>query len=55
MQLIYEKSQPGRRAIQLDALDVPEVAFPEKRSRAELDAFAGALEEVAAVEAMACN
>ena len=35
MQLIDEKSQPGRRSIQLDALDVPEVAFPEEVARQE--------------------
>ena len=28
MQLIYEKSRPGRRAITLDPLDVPEVTLP---------------------------
>jgi len=35
MQLIYEKSQPGRRAIAPDPLDVPPVAFPEALLRAE--------------------
>lgn len=29
MQLIYEKSHPGRRAITLDPLDVPEARLPE--------------------------
>ncbi|MBX3177857.1 MAG: aminomethyl-transferring glycine dehydrogenase subunit GcvPB [Candidatus Hydrogenedentes bacterium] len=28
MQLIYEKSRPGRRALTLDALDVPQAALP---------------------------
>lgn len=28
MQLIYEKSRHGRRAIRLDALDVPEATLP---------------------------
>jgi glycine dehydrogenase subunit 2 len=35
MQLIYEKSRPGRRAIALDALDVPEAALPPELCRAE--------------------
>ena len=35
MQLIYEKSHPGRRAIVLDPLDVPESPFPTALSRAE--------------------
>lgn len=35
MQLIYEKSRPGRRALTLDALDVPECAFPEALCRAK--------------------
>ena len=35
MQLIYEKSQPGRRAITLDALDVPEAKLPAELGRAE--------------------
>lgn len=33
MQLIYEKSIPGRRAITLDALDVPAVDFPASLAR----------------------
>lgn len=33
MQLIFEKSRPGRRAAQLDALDVPEAALPEALCR----------------------
>ncbi|MFP4502661.1 MAG: aminomethyl-transferring glycine dehydrogenase subunit GcvPB [Candidatus Hydrogenedentota bacterium] len=35
MQLIFEKSHPGRRAIEFDCLDVPEAAFPEELARAE--------------------
>lgn len=35
MQLIYEKSEPGRRAITLDELDVPEVSLPPELCRAE--------------------
>lgn len=35
MQLIFEKSRAGRRAIALDPLDVPEAAFPEEFARAE--------------------
>jgi len=33
MQLIFEKSRPGRRAITLDALDVPEAVLPEALCR----------------------
>jgi glycine dehydrogenase subunit 2 len=33
MQLIYEKSRPGRRAIRLDALDVPEATLPPELCR----------------------
>ncbi len=35
MQLSFEKSRPGRRAIELDALDVPEATLPESVSRSE--------------------
>lgn len=35
MQLIYEKSVPGRRAIAMDALDVPAVEFPKTLQRAQ--------------------
>ncbi len=35
MQLIYEKSRPGRRAITFDALDVPEASLPEELKRGE--------------------
>lgn len=35
MQLIFEKSRAGRRAINFDPLDVPEASFPEALSRAE--------------------
>ncbi len=35
MQLIYEKSRPGRRAITLDPLDVPAVDLPADLCRAE--------------------
>lgn len=33
MQLIFEKSQPGRRALCLDKLDVPEVSLPDALCR----------------------
>ena len=35
MQLIYEKSKPGRRALRLDALDVPEATLAPELCRAE--------------------
>ncbi len=35
MQLIFEQSRKGRRAIRLDDLDVPEAAFPEEHRRKE--------------------
>ena len=35
MQLIFEKSTPGRRAITLDELDVPEVDLPTELCRPE--------------------
>ncbi|MCF6285023.1 MAG: aminomethyl-transferring glycine dehydrogenase subunit GcvPB [Candidatus Hydrogenedentes bacterium] len=35
MQLIYEKSQPGRRALTLDALDVPTCSLPADLCRAQ--------------------
>lgn len=35
MQLIFEKSNPGRRAISLDALDVPAASLPPELCRAE--------------------
>jgi glycine dehydrogenase subunit 2 len=35
MSLIFEKSRPGRRAITLDALDVPEAELPPELCRAE--------------------
>ena len=35
MQLIYEKSKPGRRAITLDALDVPQSTLPADLCRQE--------------------
>lgn len=35
MQLIFEKSRAGRRAIRLDPLDVPEAAIPPELLRAE--------------------
>ncbi|MBN2308126.1 MAG: aminomethyl-transferring glycine dehydrogenase subunit GcvPB [Candidatus Hydrogenedentes bacterium] len=35
MQLIFEKSRPGRRAAQFDALDVPEASLPPALCRAE--------------------
>jgi len=46
MQLIYEKSQPGRRAIRWDTLDVPEKALPAGLCRAE----AAALPEMAEID-----
>ena len=46
MQLIYEKSRPGRRAITLDALDVPEATLPADVSRAE----SAALPEIAEID-----
>jgi glycine dehydrogenase subunit 2 len=33
MQLIFEKSRPGRRSVQLDPLDVPEASLPEALCR----------------------
>lgn len=33
MQLIFEKSRPGRRGIELDALDVPEASLPAELCR----------------------
>lgn len=35
MELIFEKSRPGRRAIAFDPLDVPEAAFPAELRRTE--------------------
>ncbi len=46
MQLIYEKSQPGRRALTLDALDVPTCTLPDDLCRAE----AAALPEIAEID-----
>ncbi len=46
MQLIYEKSEPGRRAIRWDVLDVPEAKLPEALCRSE----AAALPEVAEID-----
>jgi glycine dehydrogenase subunit 2 len=48
MQLIYEKSHPGRRAIQLDALDVPENPLPAELCRAK----SAALPEVSELDAV---
>ena len=39
MQLIFDQSRPGRRAITLDALDVPEATLPEALTRAESPAL----------------
>ncbi|MBP8130157.1 MAG: aminomethyl-transferring glycine dehydrogenase subunit GcvPB [Candidatus Hydrogenedentes bacterium] len=46
MQLIYEKSCPGRRAVRFDALDVPEAALPAELCRRE----AALLPEVAEID-----
>jgi len=46
MQLIYEKSCPGRRAVRFDALDVPEAALPSELCRRE----AALLPEVAEID-----
>jgi glycine dehydrogenase subunit 2 len=35
MQLVYEKSREGRRAVEMDALDVPAVDFPKELCRAQ--------------------
>lgn len=39
MELIFEKSRPGRRAITFDALDVPEAALPAELCRRESPAL----------------
>jgi len=39
MQLSYEKSRPGRRAISFDALDVPQATLPQELLRAEAAAL----------------
>ncbi len=46
MQLIFEKSVPGRRAVRFDALDVPEAGLPETLRRRE----AAALPEAAEID-----
>ncbi len=46
MQLIFEKSHPGRRAITLDPFDVPEASLPDELRREE----AAALPEVSELE-----
>lgn len=46
MELIYEKSRPGARAIRLDALDVPQAALPPELCRKE----AAQLPEIAEID-----
>ena len=46
MQLIFEASQPGRRAVMPDALDVPEATLPANLQRTE----AAALPEMAEID-----
>ena len=46
MQLIYEKSRPGRRGVRFDALDVPEAVWPAELCRAR----AAELPEVAEID-----